>query len=282
MYWFMLPVSTLVATTAMLTGIGGAAIFIPIFLIVFPLLGPEYIIVGHASAIAVALLIQSFGFSSGLVRYWYRGLIDVNLAKRLLKISIPLAIVGSIIAQYVTVEPFKILYALLMFSLAFLLIYNQGEIFNSIKKRFRLNDESIINQMCLQNIQKNNLKKDKIVAGIGGMLTGITSVGIGETIMPQLFKSCKISMPIAAATSVLVVLVTIIVASLTHILFLITNEGFDSIPWDLLVYTIPGVVIGGQIGAKIQKNTFSEKIKKLIPVLFVIIGISMMLVVFKF
>jgi len=278
----MLPVSTLVATTAMLTGIGGAAIFIPIFLIVFPLLGPEYVIVGHTSSIAVALLTQSFGFSSGLVRYWYRGLINVNLAKRLLRISIPLAITGSIVAQYLTIEPFKIFYALLMFSLAFLLIYNQKGIHNSIKKHFSLKDEIVANQTSLSGIQENDCKKDRLVAGIGGMLTGITSVGIGESIMPQLFKSCKISIPIAAATSILVVLVTVIAASLTHVLFLVSNEGFDSIPWDLLVYTIPGVVIGGQIGAKIQKDTLSEKIKKLIPALFIIIGISMLLIVFKF
>ncbi len=282
MYWFMLPVSTLVATISMLTGIGGAAIFIPIFLIVFPLLGSEYIIVGHASAIAVALLTQSFGFSSGLIRYWYRGLIDVKLAKKLLNVSIPLAIIGSIVAQYLTIEPFKIFYALLMFSLAFLLIYNQKVIHNLVKKRFSSNYESIVNQANLSNTQKNNCKQDKLVAGIGGILTGITSVGIGESIMPQLFKSCKISIPIAAATSVLVVLVTVITASLTHVLFLVSSEGFDSIPWDLLMYTIPGVIIGGQMGAEIQKDTLSEKIKKLIPILFVIIGISMLLIVFKF
>ncbi|MCZ6452608.1 MAG: hypothetical protein O6909_00075 [Alphaproteobacteria bacterium] len=41
-YWFMFPVSIGIATTAMLSGIGGAAMFIPIFVIIFPLLGPEY------------------------------------------------------------------------------------------------------------------------------------------------------------------------------------------------------------------------------------------------
>ena len=38
-YWFMFPVSICVATTAMLSGIGGAALFIPIFVIIFPILG---------------------------------------------------------------------------------------------------------------------------------------------------------------------------------------------------------------------------------------------------
>ena len=38
-YAFMLPVSTLVALCAQLCGIGGAAMFSPIFLLLFPLLG---------------------------------------------------------------------------------------------------------------------------------------------------------------------------------------------------------------------------------------------------
>jgi len=37
-YWFMFPVSIAVATTAMLSGIGGAALFIPIFVVVLPTL----------------------------------------------------------------------------------------------------------------------------------------------------------------------------------------------------------------------------------------------------
>ena len=54
-YWFMFPVSICVATTAMLSGIGGAAFFMPIFLIVFPLLGPEYALASPVAAIGVAL-----------------------------------------------------------------------------------------------------------------------------------------------------------------------------------------------------------------------------------
>lgn len=67
LYWFMFPVSILVATTAMLSGIGGAALFMPIFLLIFPLLGPEYPLTSTVAAIAVALLTETFGFFSGFV-----------------------------------------------------------------------------------------------------------------------------------------------------------------------------------------------------------------------
>ena len=60
----MMPFSILVATTATLGGIGGAAMFIPLFIILFTLLGPEYALVGPVAAIGIALLTQTFGFSS--------------------------------------------------------------------------------------------------------------------------------------------------------------------------------------------------------------------------
>ena len=57
-YAFMLPAATAVATSCQLCGIGGAALFSPIFLLVFPLLGPEYPLDSPAAAIASALLTE--------------------------------------------------------------------------------------------------------------------------------------------------------------------------------------------------------------------------------
>lgn len=78
-YWFMFPISVCIATTAMLSGIGGAAIFIPIFVIIFPILGPEYPL-ATAAAIGTALMTEVFGFSSGFIGYYRRRLIDFRSA----------------------------------------------------------------------------------------------------------------------------------------------------------------------------------------------------------
>ena len=79
LYWFMFPVSILIATTAMASGIGGAAYFTPLFLVVFPLLGPEYVMTPVA-AVGTALFIETFGFSSGFVGYYRKRLIDFKSA----------------------------------------------------------------------------------------------------------------------------------------------------------------------------------------------------------
>ena len=78
-YWFMFPVAMCVATCAMLSGIGGAALFIPIFVIIFPLLGPEYPLATSA-AIGSALMTEVFGFSSGFIGYYRKRLIDFRSA----------------------------------------------------------------------------------------------------------------------------------------------------------------------------------------------------------
>ena len=72
-YAFMLPTATLVATSCQLAGIGGAALFSSIFLLVFPFLGSQYPLDSAAVAFASALLTEYFGFASGLSGYARRG-----------------------------------------------------------------------------------------------------------------------------------------------------------------------------------------------------------------
>ena len=91
LYWFMFPVAICVATCAMLSGIGGAALFTPIFVLIFPLLGEEYTLSSTVAAIAAALITQTFGFLSGFIGYQRRKLIDYGLASRLLIIAVPVA-----------------------------------------------------------------------------------------------------------------------------------------------------------------------------------------------
>ena len=102
LYWFMFPVSIIVATCAMLSGIGGAALFTPIFILVFPLLGEEYVLASTMTAVAAALFTQTFGFLSGFIGYYRRKLIDYQLARRILRVSIPVAILGAVVANYVS------------------------------------------------------------------------------------------------------------------------------------------------------------------------------------
>ena len=125
LYWFMFPVSILVATCAMLSGIGGAALFTPIFILVFPLLGPEYVLGSTIAAIGTALITQTFGFLSGFIGYCRRKLIDYRLAARIILVSVPVAVVGALAAGVVHDSVLLASYALLVAVLSIVMWRNQ-------------------------------------------------------------------------------------------------------------------------------------------------------------
>ena len=104
-YAFMLPVATLVATTCQLCGIGGAALFSPIFLLVFPYLGPEYPLDSPAAAIASALLTEVFGFASGLTGYARRGLVSWPVAAQFASVTVPCAFIGALAVGSLAADP---------------------------------------------------------------------------------------------------------------------------------------------------------------------------------
>ena len=125
LYWFMFPVSIIVATCAMLSGIGGAALFTPIFILVFPLLGPEYVLNSTIAAISAALITQTFGFFSGFIGYYRRRLIDYSLAWRILWVAVPVSVMGALVASLVHDSVLLASYSLLVAVLAVVMWRNR-------------------------------------------------------------------------------------------------------------------------------------------------------------
>ena len=287
-YWFMFPISIGVATTAMLSGIGGAALFIPIFVIIFPILGPEYPLT-TAAAIGSALLTEVFGFSSGFVGYYRKKLIDFHSAIPFLIVSVPIAILGAILlATMKEQEVFlKGLYALLMLLLCPIILRHTPH--DKITDSKQIVGEKKLNSKIIRTItaKDGNIYKPRLgvfgvfTTGIGSFLTGLLSVGIGEVIMPQLVKRNRIPVAVAAATSVFIVIITIASASFTQVTALIAAGGVNAIPWNLVVYTVPAVVIGGQIGPRLQGKISQRTMEKIIAILFGVIGISMGFIVVR-
>ena len=193
-YSFMLPASTAVATCCQLCGIGGAALFSPIFLLVFPLLGPDYPLDSAAAAVASALLTETFGFASGLVGYARRDLVDWAVAREILAVAIPGALVGAVCAPALAgdAQLLRAVYALLMLSLA-----------TDLARRDRAAPPP-----------GDKLTDGAATAG-GAFLTGLLGVGVGEVVLPQLSRDRPL--PQAAGTSVAVVAGTAAAAAVTQV-----------------------------------------------------------------
>ena len=281
LYWFMFPVSIVVATLAMLSGIGGAALFTPIFILIFPLLGPEYILHSTIAAISAALITQTFGFFSGFIGYYRRRLIDFRLAGRILRVAVPVAVAGALTASYMHESVLLAGYSLLVAVLAVVMWVNKPPA-NSEAFGLEGPPTSIVDSHGREyRYAEPRLDWGSYsLTGIGAFLTGMVSVGIGEVTISKLTRK-GLPIAVAAATSVMVVIVTVALASTTLAVQLIRDGGWTAVPWDLLVYDIPGVLIGGQIGPRLQGKIAPHTMRRAIAILFIILATAMMAVAWR-
>lgn len=286
LYWFMFPVAICVATTAMLSGIGGAAMFAPIFMIVFPLMGPEYEFDSIAAAIGVALLTETFGFSSGFVGYQRKRLIDYKSAVPFILVGVPIGITGAVLLT--TFKEYEDAlrggYAVLILIISYELIRHHDPLPelhlehepDNLQEHDRRPTITITGRDgTTYSYKKPRQGRGVLATGVGSFLTGLLGVGIGEVVMPQLARRNRVPVPVAAATSVLVVIVVVACASFTQISTLVAHGGVNAVPWNVVVYTVPAVIIGGQIGPRLQGRVSQHTMEKAIGYLFLLIGLSM-------
>ena len=278
-YWFLFPISALIATIAMASGIGGAVFFSPLFMLALRL--------DAKIAIGTALITELSGFTSGLIAYIKTRLIDYELARNLLMFSVPFAVLGLFLADHFPDVILKTIFAVG-------LIFIGLQLFTSWRKEERekqekANEEEFKeeHESCLIDNEGNeyryticNKNMGRIFAAIGGAFVSMISVGLAELQEYQLVARCKVPTPVAIATSIFVVVITLVVASIGHIYeFAQGNISDLTEVVNLAIFTVPGVILGGQIGPKVQKWLPDDKTKISISILFLLIGIFMLITV---
>ena len=275
-FWYLLPISILIATLAMGSGIGGAVFFSPLFMLALRL-DPKI-------AIGSALITELFGFTSGLVAYYRARLIDYTLAKNLLIFSVPAAVLGSIYADYVPDIVLKTIFAAGLMFIGYQLFSawrkeEREKKEAEFKKEFEVFHENELtdSEGRIFHYTVCNKGMGRFFAAIGGAFVGMISVGLAELQEYQLVARCKVPTPVAVATSVFVVVITVLVASIGHI-FSFANEGSDLMNQvlNVIVFTVPGVIIGGQIGPKLQKSLPADAMKVGISIVFALVGAFML------
>jgi uncharacterized membrane protein YfcA len=271
---------------AMLTGISGTAMLTPFLILVFPVLAVP--VLTPAQAVGLALFTEFFGFASGFVGYHRVGLIDYKSGWGLAAVSVPVIIVFSLISQLISSVILKIAYGVMMLLLATYL-------FTTAPANVRNRELEVIPRAVQLIPRENETTTERVIKTIGGKeyrykvcdphrgylitaigaaMEGLVSVGLGEVLMPNLVKRCKIPVAVSAATSVFIIAVTVLSGSITAVLALIRYGGLEAVPWNLVVYTVPGAVIGGQLGSRFQGRISSENTERFMSILFTIIGVA--------
>jgi len=275
-YWYLLPASVLIATVAMSSGIGGAVFFSPLFMLGLHL-EPKI-------AIGSALATELFGFASGLIAYHKVKLIDFKLAWNLLLFSIPMAILGTIYGGLIPPLILKSIFATGLIFIGYQLFssWRADEREQHESKRIKefetiYESELIDRDGHIYRYTVCNRMMGRTFAAIGGAFLGMISVGLAELQEYHLVARCKVPTAVAVATSVFVVVLTVLIASLGHFYeFARSGSVVMNQVMNIIIFTIPGVIIGGQIGPKIQKSLPEDQMKMSISILFVVVGVFML------
>ena len=281
-YWFMFPACIVISSIAMLSGISGAAMLSPTIILVFPLVGVPWL--APAAAIGMSLLTEFFGFSSGVAGYARRCLIDYEVARQMIYVAVPFAAAGAQASAYINPALLKTIYAGLMFGLAVVLVRQSFRHPTSYPaaletspegdRGFHMEGDTHVSAAGNKEYRykPEGLGLSRALTAVGGTLSGMLSTGLGEIELPQLVGICRLPLPVAAGTSILIVTAAVAAGSVTHVARLLSEGGFSAVPWNLIVYTVPGALIGGQIGAKLQGTVREATMERLMAGLFVVIG----------
>jgi hypothetical protein len=252
-FWYMLPVGIVIATIAMASGIGGATFFAPLFILGLGL-PPEL-------AVGAGLVVEVFGFGSGVYAYVRRKLIDYRVGGMLLSATVPAAVVGVVIAHYADADVLKIILGMGLFAVAlsFLRAPDEAatEAFEELAEEAP--DEA---ETCLVTAEGEeicytvcNTTEGRLISGVGGLFVGMVSSGLGELNGYFLLQRCRVPSSVAVATSVFVVAITALIASAGHV-YQVAQGGLTGLTTmgNLLLFTVPGVVIGAQLGPEVAKR----------------------------
>jgi len=251
-FWFMFPIAILFASIAMAAGIGGAILFSPFLIVVLGFSPVE--------AIAAGLVIEMFGFSSGVFGYWRRRQIDFSLVKSLVIFTLPATIIGVFISHYVSAE---ILQAALILLLLFLVWKFLG------RKEY---DTSGLRGEKIDG-------KCKSAASFGAGLMGMISSGLGEIDEYIFLDKLKLPPSIASGTSVMLVAVSAIVGVITHAGYLISTNQLSIIMQvsSVILFAVPGVIIGAQLGVYFVQKISENKMRLFLGLLFSFLAVILLL-----
>ncbi len=231
--WFLLPVGILIAVLGMSSGIEGSNFWIPVYLL--------WLALEPRTAFWVSLLTMLFGFGSGVVRNLRAGTVHWPLVRRYFALAGPAVIVGSLISSRMPVV--WMLFAFAVFVALFGL--------SLIREFFKRQGAA------LEIAEPTGHGRFYPLAGlVGGFLHGSIATGSGTLMMPALLDHRDIDHHSKAVGSAVVLafgcaLLAVFFRLDGHFLAGLVEQRREILR--IMIFSAPGVVIGGQLGPRLAQ-----------------------------
>lgn len=241
----LFPAGIVIASISMAIGIGSGILWMPLLILVYGLPPQE--------AVAISLMIQVVGMGSGTSSYYKAKLIEKKLAGILFLVAFPGVIIGSLIA--VRLPENQVQLALGTMSLILALVFVSG--------REEIKDNGIY------HFDRKKVTSVLPIPAFFGFLMGFLSVGVGEWIIPTLKRKLNLEMNRAVATVIPVMFLLAITGAVSHGILL------KNFHLELLIWSIFGALLGGQIGPLIALKISDKLLKEVFVYVMTLVGIHL-------
>ena len=282
--WWVFPFSLCICITASTLAMEGAVMFAPAFLILFPLISAAFPELSANEAIGVALTIGVFGFGSASIGYLRQRVVDKKIALQLLAIAIPFAIVARLVAFAVPSRLLFIVFGLVLFVLAFLVL--RSVLAQRDRPAAKLAGGGADMSIGEKKITSRDGRSysygfrfgwpDGLGIGAAGALAGLSGVGVGAVANTMLMLRHNLPARVATATAVTVATAIILTGSLTHIGVILSQGQQAEFNWTIVALAVPAVLIGGQIAPHVSARFTEAALKRALMAMFVVAGVIML------
>ena len=299
-FWWLFPCFLLGATIVNTVGISGAALFVPFLIFLFPLVASP---LDAATIVKVGLISESFGLSSSAVAFVAHGLVDRRVGTAIVGGALPLVVGGAFLSFFLPEPVFQLMLAAVLTLSAYLLFQldlshghgSDGETAAADGGSDLPNDAdklghggvSTDGEGQVTRVDRNGTtyRYDRSgylerfgTYGFGGIFQGVAGFGIGEIGIVSMLRS-KIPVRVAIGTNHIVVATTAVAASLTHVFGggLVGAHSIDlaTTPWNMVIFTVPATVTGGQIAPYVTSTFSTRTLKLFVASLFVLISAAL-------
>ncbi|SDJ67472.1 Uncharacterized membrane protein YfcA [Halovenus aranensis] len=306
-YWWMFIPFITGATIVNTVGISGSALFVPFLIFIFPIIAGETLT--PETLVKVGLISESFGLSSSALAFIQYGLVDRRLALTLVAGGVPFVVAGALLSFVIPAPVFHLLLGLALLTASYLLFKadlgheepsrsdepeeraevsaDGGSMPNDAEKLgpagVETADDGTVTRVDRDGNDYNYSREGYLERfanySVGGIFQGLAGFGIGELGIISMLRT-KVPVRVAIGTNHIVVALTAVLASLVHVFGGQYVPGGHSIslastPWNMVVWTVPATVTGGQIAPYVSAALDTSLIKKGVGVLFAIIAVAL-------